>query len=89
MSLGGIIFYSWKEYLELETFLFIVVIIVTLLAGFVVGIVVSALTEKSNGVIILEKNEQGDDRIRFCLNMEYDDISKHSKIVFSVKNNTQ
>ena len=71
----------------MEIYLFVAAIIAALLAGFVVGIVVSALTEKSNGVIILEKNEQGDDRIRFCLNMEYDDISQHSKIVFGVKKN--
>ena len=73
----------------METFLFVVVIIVAFLAGFVVALIVSFIMNKPNGTIFLEKNEEGIDRIRFYLGMEYDDISKHSKIVFSVKSNTQ
>lgn len=72
----------------METYLFVVIILTAFIAGGVIGVIVSALMEKSNGIIYLEKNEQGDDRIRFYLDMEYDDISEHSKIVFTVKKNT-
>lgn len=72
----------------METYLFVVIILTAFIAGGVIGVIVSALMEKSNGTIYLEKNEQGDDRIRFYLDMEYDDISEYSKIVFTVKKNT-
>ena len=69
----------------METFLFISVILLAFIGGFVVGITVYLMLDKPNGTIYLEKNTDGDDRIRFYLDMEYDDISKHPKIVFSVK----
>lgn len=40
-----------------------------------------------DGYIYLEKNEDGDDRIRFYLNMEYEEIGKYEEIVFKVVNN--
>ena len=69
----------------METYLFVIVIMVAFIAGGVICLIVSAVMEKPDGIIYLEKNDHGDDRIRFYLNMEYDDISEHSKIVFSVK----
>ena len=41
----------------------------------------------NHGTIYLETNEDGDERIRFYLGMEYDDISNHQQIVFNVVNN--
>lgn len=56
--------------------------------SFVCGIFLACLYErhkyKRNGCIYLEKNEEGNDRIRFVLDMEYDDIAEHEKIVFDV-----
>lgn len=72
----------------METYIFVVIILAAFLAGGIIGIVASALIDKPNGTIFLEKNEEGTDRIRFYLNMEYDDIAKHSKIIFNVKKNT-
>ena len=37
-----------------------------------------------DGCIYLEKSEEGNDRIRFYLNMEYDDIADHKVIRFKV-----
>lgn len=71
----------------MESYIFIAIIIMAFLIGGIVYITVSALIKKPNGTIYLEKNEQGDDRIRFYLNMEYDDIAEHSKIIFDVKKN--
>ena len=42
-------------------------------------------TSYSDGTIILDKNENGDDRIVFQLNMEYDDIAVKDQIVFKVQ----
>lgn len=43
----------------------------------------------NHGTIYLETNEDGDERIRFYLGMEYDDISNHQQIVFNVVNNQE
>lgn len=40
---------------------------------------------EANACIYLEKNEEGVDRIRFDLGMEYEDIPKYKQIVFDVK----
>ena len=42
-------------------------------------------TSHCDGAIILDKNEDGDDRIIFQLNMEYDDIAAKNQIVFKVQ----
>lgn len=42
-------------------------------------------TSYSDGYIVLDKNENGDDRIVFQLNMEYDDIAAKDQIVFKVQ----
>ena len=71
----------------MENIIFGLVIFAVFIAGYVTGMIITIVHEKPNGTIVLEKNEQGDDRIRFCLDMEYDDISQYSKIVFAVKKN--
>jgi hypothetical protein len=52
--------------------------------AFILGFILGARKPKNDGFIYLEKNEQGDDRIRFYLNMEYDDIAQHDTIQFKV-----
>lgn len=42
-------------------------------------------TSYSDGCIVLDKNENGDDRIVFQLNMEYEDIASKDQIVFKVQ----
>ena len=71
----------------MENIIFGLIIFAAFIAGYIVGMIITIVREKPNGTIVLEKNEQGDDRIRFCLDMEYDDISQYSKIVFAVKKN--
>lgn len=65
----------------MENILFIVLFIII---AFGVGFAVGKRPPKNDGFIYLEKNEDGDDRIRFYLGMEYDDISSHEFIVFKV-----
>lgn len=62
-----------------------------LLAGMITGVFIgNALKHTPNdGTIFLETNEDGDERIRFYLGMEYDDISAHKQIVFKVVNNQE
>ena len=38
----------------------------------------------ADGYILLDKNEDGDDRITFQLGMEYDDLAYHKNIIFKV-----
>lgn len=37
-----------------------------------------------DGVIFLGKNDDGDDRIVFQLNMEYEEINQHDTVLFNV-----
>lgn len=59
------------------------------LAGMIVGVFLGNKLKSTpnHGTIYLETNEDGDERIRFYLGMEYDDISNHQQIVFNVVNN--
>lgn len=59
------------------------------LAGMIAGVFLSNKLKSTpnHGTIYLETNEDGDERIRFYLGMEYDDISNHQQIVFNVVNN--
>ena len=72
----------------MEKVLFILLLLAIFSVGYIAGMILTLIREKPNGTIFLDKNENGDDRIRFCLDMEYDDISKYSKIVFFVKKTT-
>lgn len=62
----------------------ILFILIFVVIAFFVGYVVGAKKQERDGFIYLEKNEDGDDRIRFYLNMEYDDIAEHEWITFKV-----
>ena len=59
------------------------------LAGMIAGVFVGNKLKQTpnDGTIFLERNEDGDERIRFYLGMEYDDISAHKQITFNVVNN--
>ena len=59
------------------------------LAGMITGVFVGNKLKQTpnDGTIFLERNEDGDERIRFYLGMEYDDISAHKQITFNVVNN--
>ena len=61
------------------------------LAGMIAGVFLGNKLKNTpnNGTIYLETNEDGDERIRFYLGMEYDDISNHKQIVFNVVNNQE
>lgn len=63
-----------------------IVIALVVIAIFLLGIVVGKYGFKAHtdGVIFLGKNEDGDDRIVFQLDMEYDDIAKHNLLAFKV-----
>ena len=37
-----------------------------------------------NGVIFIGKNEEGDDKIVFQLNMEYDELAEFRSVMFNV-----
>lgn len=43
----------------------------------------------TDGIIFLDKNENGDDRIVFTLNFEYDEIANKQKIIFDVINKNE
>lgn len=64
----------------------IICAVVALCVGFLIGGRVERriFTNSPDGYIILDKNEEGNDRIAFQLGMEYDDISKYHDIVFRV-----
>lgn len=59
------------------------------LAGMIAGVFIGNKLKQTpnDGTIYLETNEDGDERIRFYLGMEYDEISSHQQIVFDVVNN--
>ena len=59
----------------------VLTIILAFLGGYTIGI---GRRPVNDGYIILDHNEEGDDRITFQLGMEYDDISKQDQIVFKV-----
>ena len=62
----------------------IIFILIFIGIAFFVGFILGAKKPKHDGFIYLEKNEQGDDRIRFYLNMEYDEIAEHELVIFKV-----
>ena len=60
-----------------------VISICLVILGFYLGYKIG--TSYCDGAIVLDKNEDGDDRIIFQLNMEYDDIAAKDQIVFKVQ----
>lgn len=65
-------------------------LIICAICALIIGLIIggrfgySVLTRHPDGYIVLDKNEEGTDRISFQLGMEYDDISKYEHIVFNV-----
>ena len=59
------------------------------LAGIIAGVFIGnkLKDKKHDGTIFLELNENGDERIRWYLGMEYEDIPNHKQITFDVVNN--
>lgn len=53
--------------------------------SFYLGFSIGRSSLSYNGQIILDKNEDGDDRIIFQLGMEYDELENHDKIIFKIK----
>lgn len=51
---------------------------------FMLGFSIGKHRHNYTGSIVLDKNEDGDDRITFNLGMEYDDIAKHEELIFKV-----
>lgn len=68
----------------MKSILFILALLCLLGIAFFAGRWLGKRTIKNDGTIYLEKNEDGDDRIRFYLGMEYEDIASHERIVFRV-----
>jgi len=67
------------------------VLILCSLVGLLIGLILGHYVfpnkkEKANGQIILDHNEEGDERICFALDMQYDDFKKYSRISFDVIN---
>ena len=56
-------------------------VVLAFFVGYTIGIGHSPTTD---GYIILDHNDEGDDRITFQLGMEYDDIMDQEEIVFKV-----
>ncbi len=52
--------------------------------AFFIGYTIGIKHVPNNGIIVLDKNEDGDDRITFQLGMEYDDLYKRDQIVFKI-----
>lgn len=64
--------------------------IICALASVLIGAIFGGFTmfrflmDRKDGEIILDKNDEGNDRIIFALGMEYDEIAKYDKIIFNV-----
>lgn len=70
-----------------NVFLGLAVVLIAAAIGFILGV---ALTKKKiDGTIIIEPTEDNDrERLIWKLDMDLDDIKKHSQVVFNVENNT-
>lgn len=67
----------------------ILIYIIFFVCGFISCLIFNALHTKKiepNGKIILDHNENGDERICFALNLEYDDFKNYSTLIFEVEN---
>lgn len=70
---------------------YVIVIVVLIVGWFIAGIIVGKNIRKDqcDGTIVIEPTEDGDrERLIWKLNMDLDDIKKHSQVVFNVENNT-
>ena len=52
--------------------------------AFIIGIIVGKVINIPDGIIIIDKNQDGDDRITFNLGLELDDLLNYKHILFKV-----
>lgn len=64
----------------------IAIVLVAFLLGYVFKSFLVTKNNKPDGQIILDHNDNGDDRIQFVLGLEYEDFKNHKVIVFDVIN---
>ena len=64
----------------------IAIVLVAFLLGYVFKSLLVAKNNKPDGQIILDHNDNGNDRIQFVLGLEYEDFKNHKVIVFDVIN---
>ena len=70
---------------------YVVVIAVLVIGWFIAGIIVGKNIRKGqcDGTIVIEPTEEDDrERLIWKLDMDLDDIKKHSQVIFNVENNT-
>lgn len=60
------------------------VILLALVISFLMGCFAGSRHRTYTGSVVLDKNDEGDDRITFNLGMEYDEIAKYDELVFKV-----
>ena len=63
---------------------FLAVAIVAVILGILIGKFWHIKSANTDGFIILDKNEEGNDRLVFQLGMDYDEIAQHNEIHFKV-----
>lgn len=68
-------------------FLGLAVVLIAMAIGFLLGLTLTK--RKIDGTIVIEPTEEADrERLIWKLDMDLDDIKKHSQVVFNVENNT-
>ena len=70
-----------------NVFLGLAVVIIAAAIGLLLGL--TLMKRKIDGTIVIEPTEDTDrERLIWKLDMDLDDIKKHSQVVFNVENNT-
>ena len=70
-----------------NVFLGLAVVLIAMAIGFLLGLTLTK--RKIDGTIVIEPTEEADrERLIWKLDMDLDDIKKHSQVVFNVENNT-
>lgn len=70
-----------------NVFLGLAVVLIAAAIGFLLGVTLTK--KKIDGTIVIEPTEDTDrERLIWKLDMDLDDIKKHSQVVFNVENNT-
>ena len=64
----------------MEIFILVIACVISFIAGYFAGRHHRTYT----GSVVLDKNDEGDDRITFNLGMEYDEIAEHDELIFKV-----
>lgn len=71
----------------INIFLGLTVILIAAAIGFLLGLTLTK--RKIDGTIVIEPTEEDNrERLIWKLDMDLDDIKKHSQVVFNVENNT-